>query len=124
MKRPEQQLQIACVRLAAVIVPHVVLWATPNGGYRTKAEAGILKAMGAVQGVPDLCCVLPQGGIGFLELKAPKGKLSPAQIQFRERVEDWGALWAEIRTIEDFERTLRAWFPRERFLGTILKGQP
>ena len=53
----------------------------PNGGPRSKAAAGKLKAMGVVAGVPDI--FLPVAAREFhglyIELKAPGATLSPAQ---------------------------------------------
>ncbi len=43
------------------------LWFHPyNSGYRTKAEAGIGKALGVLAGVADLVFVLPGGRVGFI----------------------------------------------------------
>lgn len=50
-----------------------LLFAVPNGGLRTKAEAGKLKAEGVKSGVPDLCLPVARGpyhGL-FLEMKKP-----------------------------------------------------
>lgn len=123
---PEEALQRSCIDFARVSVPHVVVFAVPNGGKRTKAEAGTLKAMGVLAGVYDLCVLLRQGGVGFIELKAPgKGtpsdRRSPEQIQFGIDADLWGAQLGCVDTIEDFERTLRAWLPHERFRTTMLR---
>ena len=63
------------------------LFAIPNGGYRTKAGAGKLRAMGVKKGVPDIFLPVKRGeflGL-FLELKRPAeegkraGQTSPEQ---------------------------------------------
>lgn len=55
--------------------------ATPNGGGRSKAEAGILKATGVKAGYPDLSLDLPVDAFNKLhiEMKRPivKGKSKP-----------------------------------------------
>lgn len=58
-----------------------LMWATPNGGFRHMAEARRLKAEGVRAGVPDVFLAIPaQGYHGlFLELKDPKGRVSPDQ---------------------------------------------
>ncbi|HET6631538.1 MAG TPA: VRR-NUC domain-containing protein [Rhodanobacteraceae bacterium] len=64
-------------------------FAVPNGGGRSKAEAGRLKAEGVTAGVPDICCALPRlcyHGL-WIELKRPpapgaKGRVSPEQQAF------------------------------------------
>jgi hypothetical protein len=49
-----------------------------NGGWRSPVEGAILKAMGVRAGVPDIVAV--KGGQCYaLELKAPDGRLTPAQ---------------------------------------------
>lgn len=52
---------------------------------------------GSLKGVPDIL-VLWNGFPVFLEVKAPKGKLSPDQIAFKERCEKQGI---EYHTIKD-----------------------
>ena len=108
MKRPEQELQIAVARFLTVALPDLVWFAIPNGGYRTKAEAGIMKATGTRKGAPDIGFVLPHGAAGFIELKAPKGRLSPEQAAFRDSLPP-GALWAEARSVIEVQDILERW---------------
>ena len=46
MNRPEQALQISVVNWLRVVAPDLFFLHIPNGGRRSKAEAGIFKAMG------------------------------------------------------------------------------
>jgi hypothetical protein len=57
------------------------IFAVPNGGGRSKAEAGRLKAEGVRRGVPDLMLPVAAGGAHglFLEMKAHSGRLSKEQ---------------------------------------------
>jgi len=57
-------------------------FAVPNGGGRSKAQAGILKAEGVFPGVADVLLLTPRGGFhgACIEMKAAGGKLSTAQI--------------------------------------------
>jgi hypothetical protein len=81
--RAEQADQIALVELlTANLAPGWRFFHVPNGGKRTKAEAGIFKAMGVDPGVEDLVFVQRGGLVYFLELKAATGKRSKAQIAF------------------------------------------
>lgn len=66
-------------------------------------------AMGAVAGWPDLTVVLPDGRVGFLEVKTPEGDLNPAQERFRDRCAELGRPWALVRSIPDAEAVLRQW---------------
>jgi hypothetical protein len=60
-------------------------FAVPNGGLRSKAVAGKLKAEGTKAGVPDVVLPLPAGGMGalYIEMKSKNGGLNQAQ---KERI--------------------------------------
>ena len=82
MKRPEEALQRSAVQYLSAVLPpppEGPLWFhVPNGGGRSKAEGGILKAMGVKAGIGDLV-FLTRGRPFFIEMKAGKGKLSEPQ---------------------------------------------
>lgn len=60
MNRPEEQLHKACVAYLRASLPKPwFCFHVPNGGGRSKAEAGILKAMGVLAGMPDLLVMGP-----------------------------------------------------------------
>ena len=76
-----------------------LLYAIPNGGARSKATAGRLKAEGVRAGVPDVCLPVPRNGLGalYIELKRPggvpgraKGALRPAQREWLAALQDAG----------------------------------
>lgn len=83
--RPEEMLQRDCfsliVRLrgANPILNH--LFHVPNGGGRSAAEAGILKATGVMPGVPDFILPFPCLAVSGLaiELKAGSNTLTDEQ---------------------------------------------
>jgi hypothetical protein len=79
VKRPEQEIQKSLfAHVAARGERDAFIFAVPNGGFRRRVEAAILKGCGVVRGVPDIVAV--RGGHLYgLELKAPGGRLSPAQ---------------------------------------------
>ena len=56
--------------------------------------------MGVHRGFADLM-VLCEGRVLFLELKSPKGRLSPAQAAFRDAVQAQGFGWALVRSLDD-----------------------
>ena len=108
MKRrgtPEADLQRAVVialRFAlpkGAIIHHCaseITEASPRGAKRQ----AILVGMGVHPGFADLT-VLCQGRVLFLELKALKGRLSPAQEEFRDAVLAQGFGWALVRSLDD-----------------------
>lgn len=82
MKDTEHREQAALVKWARLMPPPVRwLFAIPNGGHRTKAVAGRMKAEGVLAGVPDLLLPVSRGGLHalYIEMKSPTGRISPAQ---------------------------------------------
>lgn len=64
----------------------------PNGGKRNAREAARFKRMGVKAGVPDMFFPVPRGGCHglFIELKAPRGRLSDYQRGWIERLKTSG----------------------------------
>ncbi len=62
------------------------LYHVPNGGARSKAVAGKLKAAGVKSGVPDIILPAARGGYHglYIELKAGKNKVEPNQRDWLE----------------------------------------
>jgi hypothetical protein len=102
---PEADLQravITALRFAlprTAIVHHCANEVTEAGRRGAKRQA-ILVGMGVYPGFADLM-VLCDGRVLFLELKSPTGKLSPAQIAFRDAVLAQGFGWALVRSLDD-----------------------
>lgn len=79
MRRPEDQIQRAVFdHFNRRSAPGVFAFAVPNGGYRRRVEAAILKGLGVKAGVPDVIAI-KDGRVFGLELKADKGRLSENQ---------------------------------------------
>lgn len=108
MKRPEQALQIAAAAYMDAI-PNLLWWHSPNGGGRSKIEAAIFKRMGVKPGVPDIAVILPGGRVGFIELKAGNGRVSPAQRAFADALMERGCQCVEARSLEEVAETLARW---------------
>lgn len=79
-----------------------LLHAIPNGGHRTAAQAGKLKAEGVKPGVPDLDLPCARGGFFGLriEVKKPGGTLSPEQVHWMAALEREGHKVAVHETVE------------------------
>lgn len=109
-KMEEEQLQRDCfewIKFMAMSYP-VLEWThhSPNGGLRTKAEAGRLKAMGVKSGYPDLVNHRPAPDHrwrGFaVELKSSTGRLSEDQKEWLDAFEEDGYLTGVARTLDQF----------------------
>src|SRR3972149_4835715 len=88
----EADIHAASVDLVEVFKrPGLIYWHTPNGGKRHIRAAVKFKRQGVRKGVPDLTFIIPRtedsNGFAlpaFLEVKTTKGRMSPAQKEFRE----------------------------------------
>lgn len=105
----EDRLQKQVVAFLRVAAPDLLFFHPANGGFRNLREAAKLKAMGVRAGVADLAVVLPDGRAAFVELKAGKGRLSPAQAEFRDTCERLSIPHAVARSLAEVEAALSAW---------------
>lgn len=110
MKQQEHLLQCACVRWFAYQWPEYrgLLFAVPNGGARSKATAGKLKAEGVVAGVADLLLLVPSQGYHALciEMKTETGRQSHEQKEWQAKVEAAGYKYVVVRSLEEFINTI------------------
>lgn len=106
---PEDILQMQVMRWLAVAAPGLCAFHPANGGYRNPREAKKLKDMGVKPGVADLCVMLPEGRVAFIEMKAGKGRQTDTQRAFQADCARLGAPYAVCRSIDDVEQTLREW---------------
>ena len=128
MREEEHNLQCACVRWFNLQWPQYrgLLFAVPNGGARSKATAGKLKAEGVVAGVADLILLVPRntnpqktpyGEICIeidgqipeiwyhalcIEMKTSKGRQSPEQKGWMEMVEAHGYRYRVCHSLDEF----------------------
>jgi len=120
VRRPEQALAIAAAQfLRLALRPPTVWFAVDHGaGRMTPAAAGLLKARGGRQGVPDLIVMHPAqagtiGGIGTmvvgLELKAKTGRPSEAQEAMAAEFDAAHAAYEFCRSLDEVEHVLRAY---------------
>lgn len=88
-----------------------LLFAIPNGGKRSKATAGKLKAEGVRAGVADLfLSVARQGCHGlYIEMKTATGAQRTSQRRFQQRVTTEGYAYVIARSLEEFQRHVHAY---------------
>jgi hypothetical protein len=110
-KHPEDDIQRGIVQfLKFAAAPGVLYFAVPNGGMRSHLEAAIMSGLGVVAGIPDLVVISPTTARAhMIEVKAPNGRLSPAQREFRDRAEASGIPYAEVRSLDEAIRVLDGW---------------
>ena len=82
--------------------------ACPKRRRRRKTEAAILKGLGVRARVADIC-VVHDGKFFALELKAPSGRSTAAQIAFRDEINAAGGFAAEAVRIDAALRCLESW---------------
>lgn len=116
MNRPEQAIHRQIISgLRAGLPRDWIVAHAANGGYRTKAEAGIFKAMGVVPGFPDIM-ILGEAEHGatcwFFEVKAGETKQyepTPIQLAMHERLRELGFAVAVVCSWDQTKRWCSHW---------------
>ncbi len=93
MKEKEIQVSI----LEYLVLKKVFHWRQNSGAFKT-AKGGFYR-MGII-GAPDIFC-LKDGKCYGLEVKVPKGKLNPNQIDFSIAFTRAGGYYEVVRSIDD-----------------------
>lgn len=122
MKREESNLQQNCVRWFDYQYAQyrLLLFAIPNGGYRSKPEAGVLKAEGVRPGVADMFLAKESAWVKedvtvlnglFIEFKTEKGKQCPEQKEFEVAVKAAGYGYEVVRDFDTFKKLITEYMP-------------
>ena len=102
----EHEEQRELVRWFRQTWPGVRIFAIPNGGARSPATAGRLKAEGVSSGVPDL--FIPAWKL-WVEMKRTKGgSVSPEQKDWIKYLEDVGYCVKVCKGAEDAKKQIQA----------------
>lgn len=116
---PEEAIQRNCVDFLARFVPvppDGPAWTAVNPiSAKSKAAAGISRAMGLRAGVHDLVLCWRGRFIG-IEIKAPKGRVTPEQKRWHGEVEAALGESYVIYDVGELAYLLRQW-------GVVLKGR-
>ena len=99
-RAPEQALQRQIAQFLDVALGGTAWYsAIPLGG-GGRVRGAILRSMGTKEGTPDMV-VLDAGRAIFLELKAPKGRVSPAQEACHKALRRAGATVYVVRSLDE-----------------------
>ncbi len=135
-RTPEADIQRAIVHTLRIVLPRdAIIHHSANevgaGSKAARQRQAILTGMGVVAGFPDLI-VLTGGRVLFLEVKSPTGRLSPAQREFRDKVQAQDFGWALVRSVEDalgaladhgITTRVQAQKPRHRQIAAVPRGR-
>ena len=101
----EHALQVQCVKWFRMRFPGALIYAIPNGGYRTKTTAGLMRAEGQTAGILDLHIPIARYGYHsmYVEMKNGKrGMLAERQKEMIAKLESYGNKVAVCHTFEEF----------------------
>ncbi len=110
----EADIQRAILDYLRLALPGYLTFHIPNGGRRGRVEAARLKGQGVLAGVADLCILGPGGFCGWIEVKRPGEKLTPAQERFRDDCQVFRIGWCCCRRVEDAWTAVRLFGLRPR----------
>ena len=86
---PEAALQRQVAAHLRLYLPSEVWWTASLSGIKLPIQAAArAKAHGVQRGAPDLSFIWPDGSTSYLELKAPKGRLTPEQAALAKVLAD------------------------------------
>lgn len=115
MVRHEDPIHIAIIDYLRATLPHGwVIQHTPNKP-RSKIAGAQEKRMGALAGWPDIAVYgretggTPYPTAFFLEVKAPKGRVSENQHTVHDKLLDLGFDVAVVRSVDDVRAKVKEW---------------
>jgi hypothetical protein len=107
--RPEDAIQRAIFQHLDVRgVRDCAAFHVPNGGWRSRVEAAIMKGLGVKAGVPDIIAIKNGRAYGF-ELKAPGERLTAVQRDAHAALSEAGAIVAVACGLDDALIVLERW---------------
>lgn len=113
----EEAIHKAVAQFLDTVIKPPEFWSTIPSGGGGKIRGARLKAMGLKRGLPDLMIFRPGPQILAIELKAPKGSLTPDQKAVREILRACGLMWTTCKSVQEVNlalRVFRAGWPERR----------
>lgn len=110
---PEAAIQTAIVRYLRVMLPAGFLVTSVANKPRSAVAGALEKRMGATRGWPDVAVYGRASDdrpfAGFIECKAPGGRVRPEQQDILDRLQDCGHSVGVARSIEDARALVAEW---------------
>lgn len=109
-KQPEQEFQSAVAVYLDLALKPPTVWSAIGHGGGGGLRGAILKGMGVKAGMPDVLVLHPDRGrtvVLGLELKAPRGRISPDQIDMGRAFIGMNATYSVCRALEEVQRAIR-----------------
>lgn len=113
MARPEFKVQLAILKWLRMTMPRAMIQhcvnETNKGGKAGLIRGSQSKMAGRMPGFPDLI-IMPDADIGpfFLEVKAPKGRVSESQKLVHDMLRNRGYVVGVVKSIDDVRDLLSA----------------
>ena len=111
-KSPEHLLQSRCMTWFRYQYPHFsqLMFAVPNGGLRSKAEAGKMRAEGVKAGVADIILDIPNAQYHQFDIEMKAGaQQSDVQKRFQEYAEAAGHKYIICRSYDQFKEEVECY---------------
>lgn len=105
---PEEALHRTVASYLAHALPWDAWFTTIPAGGGGRVRGSKLKGMSYKAGTPDLI-IVHEGRALWIELKAPKGRLSDEQSECHALLDQAGAEIVVARSVDDIETALRKW---------------
>lgn len=116
---PEMHIQAQCVAWFWNTYPQYreLYFCVPNENARADSNAitgAIRRASGVIKGVSDTILLVPNGQYICLcvEFKTETGRQSDAQIHWQIKVENVGAKYVVVRSLEQFKKEIREYLSK------------
>jgi hypothetical protein len=92
----------------------LLLFAIPNGGARSVITGAMLKREGVRRGVPDLFLAIPTHSASglFVEVKTPKGRVTPDQENYHDMLGEAGYDVKVVRSLSEGIDSIRSHLSR------------
>ena len=119
MQHIEHDIQAECVSWFKQEYPSGIIFAVPNAATHTRSY--YYQAEGMLPGAPDLV-VVNNGGVAFIEMKSPKGRMKEQQVEFMKKSQDNGIQYGICRSLEDFKSTCKRLLPPKANEQAYLMG--